>query len=487
MLDFRKINTISIIGGGTAGWFAALKLKKLFDSNISVQLIESPEIGIVGVGEGGLINLIQALNNLNIPTSELISETGASFKWGFCYEGWRTGLKDDEYYHLFANPNVRPFSFNIDGFYPEICSVISQNIPLSNVTPAFSAIKNRVSQSEAAKILTNGDQGISSSLHFDSHKVAKFLAKKAKERGVSHIQTKVKDILFDEQGMAEKIVTENGIIDTNFIIDASGFSRLIIGNKLKSNWKSFKEYLLLNSAIPFHIPHQNNQPELVTRATAMNAGWMWQIPLVERIGAGYVFNSEFTSEEDAIKEVERYFDFKIEPQRTLKFEPGHFEEVWQKNVMALGLSSGFVEPLEATSIGQMLEQLRMFENVVMKSGFVVSDLSIAQFNKANESCWQGIRDFLRMHYDCPRIDTPFWKKVNETPYPESYKAIKEVFMQRCPRNEDIKGYAQHSWSGIFHVINWIYVAQALGLISADLCRDELALMKSLISQQQRLS
>ena len=161
-----------------------------------------------------------------------------------------------------------------------------------------------------------------------------------------------------------------------------------LSNKLKTKWNSFKDFLLLDSAIPFHIPHQDQAPELLTRASAMNAGWMWQIPLVNRIGAGYVFSSQHINEEQAIDEIQQYLGFKIEPHKTLKFEPGHFEQVWQKNVMALGLASGFVEPLEATSIGQMLEQLRMFTNVLVNSGLVVSDLSIQQFNQANAASWQ---------------------------------------------------------------------------------------------------
>ncbi|MBI0424984.1 tryptophan 7-halogenase [Acinetobacter sp. ACIN00229] len=267
--------------------------------------------------------------------------------------------------------------------------------------------------------------------------------------------------------------TEESLLDTDFIIDASGFSRLVVGKKLKSKWISFKKYLTLNCAIPFHISHKGKNPELVTRATAMNAGWMWQIPLKERIGAGYVFNSNFLSEEQAIIEVEKYLGYEIEPQKVLHFESGHFEKVWQKNVLALGLASGFVEPLEATSIGQMLEQLRVFEQVILQSGGIISDLSIKNYNHGNSATWQGICDFLRMHYDCPRKDSPFWQSIAQTPYPESYAALKEVFLERCPRMEDIKGYTQHGWNGIFHVVNWIFVGQSLGLISSEACKDEL--------------
>lgn len=476
MLDLRQIKQVTIIGGGTAGWFAALSFRKFFPKTVNVELIESPAIGIVGVGEGGLINLVTALNHLDIPTSQFMKETGASLKWGFCYEGWRTGQKNDEFYHLFTNPSLAPFNVNFMEMYPLIGALLANKVPLADAVKDVDKIKNRVSLVEAIQTLSN-NPGVATSFHFDSQKTADFLAKLAVERGVKHTQAFVEDIEVNTDGYVTAIQTDQAKVETQLLIDASGFARLVIGKKFKSQWKSFKEYLWLDKAIPFHLEHDGQHPELVSRATAMNAGWMWQIPLVDRIGAGYVYSSQFTTEEEAVAEVEAYLGKKIQPQKTLSFEPGHFEKVWQKNVMALGLASGFVEPLEATSIGQMLEQLRMMQQVIFASGGVVSDLSIEQFNQANAESWKGIRDFLRMHYDCPRRDTPFWQKVAETPYSESYKALKEVFMQRTPRMADIKGYSLHGWNGIFHVNNWIFVAQALGLISPEKCRQELQGLK----------
>lgn len=482
MIDFRQAKYITIVGGGTAGWFAALTLRKMFANKVEIIIIESPDIGIVGVGEGGLINLINSLNHLGISTSEFMKETGATFKWGFCYEGWRTGKKDDEFYHLFINPEYKPFNYERANFFPLISAVIAKKIPLATIVKDFDGIINKISQEEAINCLMQ-KSGVASSFHFDSYKVSKFLSKKAVERGVLHIQGKVSDVLFDSDGSARHILIDNRKIDTDFIIDASGFSRFVIGKKLNSKWNSFKDFLWLDSAIPFHVSHNEKNPELVTRATAMSAGWMWQIPLNERIGAGYVYSSRFSTEQLAIEEIEKYFGFKIIPQKVLKFEPGHFVQVWQKNIMALGLAAGFVEPLEATSIGQMLEQLKMFEKVVFQSGGLISDLSIEQFNDANALSWKGIRDFLRMHYDCPRKDTPFWQEVANTPYPKSYEALKEVFNMRLPRMQDVKGYAIHDWGGIFHVVNWIFVAQALDLISPEACLHELQLLPDQLKKE----
>ncbi|MBI0424985.1 tryptophan 7-halogenase [Acinetobacter sp. ACIN00229] len=204
MLNLRNIKTISIIGGGTAGWFAALTMRRLFPSSVDIQVIESPNIGVLGVGEGGLLNLIQTLNKLGIPTSEFMRETGASLKWGFCYEGGRTGQRDDEFYHLFINPELSPFNYEYRGFYPIISSLISQNIPLANVVKGFNAIVNQVSQKEAIDHLV-ATSGVFTSLHFDSDKVASFLCQKTTERGVKHLQMKVQDIFLMNTDLRNKL------------------------------------------------------------------------------------------------------------------------------------------------------------------------------------------------------------------------------------------------------------------------------------------
>ena len=472
MINFRQAKIITIIGGGTAGWFAALSLRKFFASSIKIQLIESPKVGIEGGGEGGLINLIGMLNHLKIPTSEFMQETGATLNWGFCYEGWRTGEKKDVFYHPFVNVSQDPFQQEYVGVMPCISGLISHKIPIAYVVKDFDKIINRVSQGEAIDALIS-HSGLISSFHFDSQRAVDFLKRIACEQGVEYIEAHVQSFKGNKNGYINKITTDKAVLDTDFIIDASGFARVVIGKKLKSKWCSFKEYLWLDKVLSFQMSHHGQVPELVTRATAMKAGWMWRIPLAEHIDAGYVYSSQFTTEKEAVAEIEEYLGEKIVPLKTSNFEAGHFEEVWKKNVMALGRASGFVEPLEATLNGQMLEQLRMFEHTILAMGGIVSDLKIEQFNRANATSWKGIRDFLAMHYDCPRRDTPFWQKIAETPHPESYRALKEVFMLRTPRQRDVQDYVMYGWNSAFHLANWVIVAQALGLISPEGCIEDI--------------
>lgn len=485
MLNIRSARRHVVVGGGTAGWFAALTLRRLFDPSIEVRLIESPDIGIVGVGEGGLINLIEALNRNGIPVSDFMRETGAAFKMGFCYEGWRGGGEQDRFYHLFADPKAEELGWSEFGGYPLMAALIHHNHALDGgvlgYNVGYEAVVNNLSQMEMAQLLVSGRSGLSMSLHFDSHRVADFLRKVAVSRGVVHQQGKVDSLVRDERGLVQSLRVTNTdgsaeALDLGLMIDASGFARLGIGKTEGSRWRSFKDYLLMDSAIPFHMPHPQANPSLVTRAIAMEAGWMWQIPLRERVGAGYVFSSAHMDPERAVREIEAKVGHAIEPMRTLRFEPGHFEQVWMGNVLAIGLASGFVEPLEATSIGQMLEQLKNFERVLVQSQGVVLDSVIDGFNAANTQSWSEIRDFLRMHYDCPRRDNPFWRDVADSNMPVSYQDLKASFAVRTPRLIDIQGNSLHGWGAIFHVMNWMFVAHPLGLLSREAAQaDVLAL------------
>lgn len=474
MIDLRNAKKIVVLGGGTAGWFAAITLRRLFSPKVEIRVIESSSISIVGVGEGGLLNLQAALVRNNINLKDFMQETSATYKWGFSYEGWRTGGRDDRFFHPFASSKASASQWYENGMFPLFAAMISQGVPVSSYVRGLELVVNNASQEEATNAIKENTTDLITSYHFDSYKVANFLKKVALSRGVTYQDNIVREVLINENGYAYQLKTDEELIDFDFLLDASGLSRKVIGNTLNGKWQSFKDYLLMDCAIPFHMPHPLKNPMLVTRAITMNAGWMWQIPLTHRVGAGYVFSSKHITEDQALAELEQKLGFPVEPQqKTLKFEPGCFEEVWIGNVMALGLSSGFVEPLEATSIGQMLEQLRNFERVLVHSQGLISGNTIRDFNRANLQSWLGIRDFLRMHYDCPRNDTQLWKDISVSAMPDEYKEFKACIRQRMPRMIDIENYAMHGWGGIFHIINWMFVAAPLGLVSPQAAAMEL--------------
>ncbi len=474
VINFRNIERVVVLGGGTAGWFMALAMRKIFSPKVEVRVIESSSIGIVGVGEGGLLNLQGALDSLDIDCAEFMRETNATYKWGFSYEGWRTGEKDDRYFHPFAAANGAASQWEKDGSYPLFAAMIHNNLPLPDYLRGIDLIKNNASQEEARLALEQKRADVINSYHFDSYKIAKYLKKTALSRGIVHQDAIVTEVQTDDKGHVTALVTEEGErISLDFVVDATGLARTIIGKAVPSQWRSFSKYLLLDRAVPFYMPHPLPNPYLVSRAIAMSAGWMWQIPLTDRVGAGYVYSSKHISDEDAVREVQSHLGYDIEPQRVIRFEPGCYEQIWVGNMMCVGLASGFVEPLEATSIGQMIETVGNFVRVVVTSRGVVSDNTIREFNESNLRSWLEIQDFLRMHYDCPRRDTQFWQDVAATPLPGNYRAFKECIQLRAPRMMDLDGYIAHGRRGIFHIINWMFVANGLGLIPASAARSEL--------------
>lgn len=480
MLNLRNLSRAVVVGGGAAGWFAALTLRRMFAPHVEVRVIESPADGAtdtVGADEGGLLNLVEALRGNGIRLDEFVRETGATLNLGISYEGWRTGAEDDCYYHLFGRPGLQEIDWTERGFHPLLSGMVHEGIELHRYIPGFASIASNASQQQAKAMLQLGESsGLSTSFHFDTHKLAEYLCRVAVSRGVVHQQARVEELVCDAGGMACAVKLEGveEALELELLIDASGLARLGIGNKLGVRWHSFSEYLLPDRAVPFHMPHPQPNPSLVTRAIAMPAGWMWQIPLAERVGAGYVFSSAHTDETKVIDEIRCRIGPGIEPMRALKFESGHFAQAWVGNIMAVGLASGFVEPLETTSIGQMLEQLRNFERIVTACDGVVPGHLIDGFNEANARCWAGIRDFLRMHYDCPRRDTDFWRDAAGLPLPPSYAELRECFQQRTPRLIDVQNYVAHGWRGIFHPVNWLFVAAPLGVVSREAAATELA-------------
>lgn len=471
MLNLRGLNRVAVVGGGTAGWFAALQLRQVFSSSVEVVVISAPEIPIVGVGEGGVLNLLTVLHELNVDLKDFIDKTGSTLKLGFRYERWRTGKADDYYYHLFPLPTP-DFAWSEFGFNPYLSGLFNHGIDISRYMASYQFSEDRKPFQEVLQILLEGKNNFGASLHFDTFRVGQYLKKIALARGILHIEKKVEDFeLNSTTGYVSAIQCVDEKISCDFVIDASGFSKLLIGKKYQSTWCSFADTLPMNKALPFHLPHRN-KIELVTRATAMNSGWVWQIPLQERIGAGYVYHDQFISDQQAQQEIEQWLGHPINPVKPISFEAGYFQQVWIKNVVGIGLASGFIEPLEATSIGQMLSQLQLLVSFIQENHGVISQQNIDFYNQQNAQYWQGIRDFIRMHYDTGRSDTPFWQYMLTVPQSESYQELKKCWVHRTPRDID---FVEHSMGGMsmFSAASWFAVGAGVGVIKPEATSAEL--------------
>lgn len=404
---------ICVVGGGTAGWITALYAKKIFPHS-KITVIESSEIGILGAGEGTTPHFISLLNFLDISFSDLIKKTDCTIKNAIKFSNW----SNLNFYHSFYDP-LKIDIYNYQNFisdfkFPPIdyTYAYANNKNLNDYfISTYLCEKNMVPFSmEASSELTYG-------IHFNARKIAEYLKNIALSRGIKLIDNEVINFYQDLDGNISKIILKNNIEEPcDFVFDCTGFNRLIIGKLFKSKWKSHSEYLPAKRAIPFFIEIKNNI-EPYTSSTAMNYGWMWKIPTQNRYGCGYVFDSDFISDEDAKKEVEDYLGFNIDVPKIFSFNAGSYEKVWIKNCLAVGLSSGFIEPLEATSLWQMIRLLSDFlsndNNIYEKNENVKNFL-----NKRYSADTEEVVSFLYLHYKTNKNQNDFWKNFdqnNKTP------------------------------------------------------------------------
>jgi len=401
-----NINRIVIAGGGTAGWLSALYMQKTFpESNITV--IESTEIGIIGAGEGTTPMINKTIAYLDIDLKDFISNTKSTIKNGINFKNWNKNGTD--YLHPFLDPNEdlienARLMYIANNMEDKDACLYTMLMPDKKVTFSF----------ENDFYTKHGQAAI----HFDARVLALFLKDKAIERGIVYIDSKIVDAVLKDQNV-EKLILENGQeVRSDFVVDCTGFKRLIIGDYLKSNFISYKDQIPGNAAQAFFM--QVDDPKELspwTESTAEDHGWSWKIPLQHRYGCGYVYDSRIISNEDVKLEInKRYGD--VEFVKQFSFEPGYLEEIWIGNCIAIGLSAGFIEPLEATSLQQTITLL----DKVIKQ---IKDINPTdEYRKhvnttfAEES--EEIKDFVYLHYLTNREDS-FWKN-----FMENYKPSQSI-------------------------------------------------------------
>jgi hypothetical protein len=265
-------------------------------------------------------------------------------------------------------------------------------------------------------------------------------------------------------------VLEDGRTESaDFFVDCTGFRRLLVGDALGEPWVDYTPYLPVNSALPFPVMRQEGEPiKAYTAAQALNAGWMWEIPLQSRVSRGYVFCDEFISPEEAQAEVEAFLGHEIEPVRHIRFQTGRLRNMWVKNCVAIGLSSTFAEPLEATSIGMSIAQAVELSSVLVE-GLEPDSPVQRKYNAQVADACDRIRDFIALHYRTPRADTPFWKAVqSDIQIPDALSEKLELWQHRMPQHGDDWAHLQ-----IFGHAQDFYVGQGIGALSPEVARREM--------------
>lgn len=306
------------------------------------------------------------------------------------------------------------------------------------------------------------------SFHFNARKVATYLRKKGEERGIRVVDGEFKEAHLDNRDFITGITLQSGEhFQADFVFDCSGFKRLLIGKLYNTEWVSYEKHLTVNSAIPFFLPQTEKVIRPETRAIAMKYGWMWQIPVKGRWGCGYIYDDRFINQEQAKAEVEELLGHSIESDKVFKFNAGRYKEVWKKNCLAVGLSSGFTEPLEATSIMIAIMHLLALDPSSMS---VDSQVSRDLYNKVQADLNDECMNFIYYHYMTERNDTEFWSTyTTRTEVPEKLKKMLEIWKVRPPKNGDL---ALLGNTGSFDMYSWYLVGTGIKNLDLGLIKEE---------------
>ena len=435
-----------VIGGGTAGWLSALFAKHYYPDT-KVIVIASEKIGILGAGEGTTPSFLPVLRSLNICIEDFVAECDVTIKNGIVFENWCG--KNDSYFHSFFINSANEFGLPLSvrsGLLAEYSSLDSVSLGqyLNKTKRVFSIY----------------DTKQETAVHFNAIKMAAYLKKIALKRGIKYIEDTVTDIGFKDNQDIEKINLEhNDVVYPCFVFDCSGLKRIFIGGKYNTEWCDYASELTTDSAIPFFIPH-NNDVIPATKAIAMKHGWAWKIPVKNRYGCGYVYDSKKVAEKDVISEIQEFFDIELNDYKKFNFKAGVYKEVLKNNVLAVGLSSGFIEPLEATSIWCSTTSLDLFfqsDGVNNKSNFFAK-----QFNKYMFDFNEHIKNFIVAHYQSGRKDTEFWNQFNNL---NKNKMSEEM---KSSLNYNIDGSDVLSSSNAFGAGSWSCVLAGTNQLDKDM-------------------
>ncbi|MFL2856748.1 MAG: tryptophan halogenase family protein [Pseudohongiellaceae bacterium] len=405
-MNDSKIKNIVILGGGTAGWMAANLLHKKWQHlGIQVTVVESPDIGIIGVGEGSTPLLKVFFDSLDIEESEWMPACNATYKNGISFVDWSTVAGYESYFHPFPTS----LDFATFGFLYKYSALRRQGLDLLAHPNRFSLLANLTEKRLAPLPAESFPFHFQYGYHFDSVLIGKFLRERAKEKGIIHIEATVESVEQHDNGDIKslKLNTEQDL-SADFFVDCSGFASILIQKTLKVRFLPFAENLFNDSAIAVPTEIDPNLPS-ETVSTALSNGWVWKIPLTNRFGNGYVYSSQYTTPDEAEIELRTHLGI-LESDaeaRHLKMKVGRTEQTWCKNCVAIGLSQGFIEPLEATALQFVYSTIDEFSTAFEEGEF--TNQYREDFNDRMNKNFEGIRDYIVLHYKTnSRIDTQYW-------------------------------------------------------------------------------
>lgn len=459
---------IVILGGGTAGWMTAnLMAVKWKNQNIHITLVESPAIGTVGVGEGSTPQIKSFFEQIGVEEQQWMPACNATYKNGIRFNGWSSREGYQSYFHPFAS---RIDAFSAPAlFYNSIYRRKGVNIECH---PDRFYLSAKLAQQHKSPIADhNFPFPIGYGYHFDANLLGQFLSNLGTSRGVKHIQAKVLNVGRHVNGDIANLQIDSGAtISGDIFVDCSGFEGVLIQQTLKVPFVSFKENLFNDRAVA--IPSPVSQPlRSETISTAMKYGWAWDIPLTNRVGNGYVYSSDYCSPEQAETELRsklNLLDSEIEA-RHLKMKIGRVEKHWHQNCLAVGLSQGFIEPLEATALHFVQETIEGFIEAINNSN--ESDRLHIQhqntFNQKMNQRFEGIRDYIVAHYRLSsKDDTDYWLANSANPnISDQLKRIVKGWMAAEDMTQIIQQAKIHSYYPPF---SWLCILAGYGIFPKQL-------------------
>ena len=454
MTERAAYNHIVVLGGGTAGWMTAAGVASLLcPAGIEVTLVESEEIGIVGVGEATLPHLKFFNQTLGIDEFDFMAKTRATIKLGIEFVDW--GRKGDSYIHPFGDYGISNDGIGFHHFWRKFADQLGPICDYSLPVVAARGGRFAPPSNDAKSVLSTYRYAY----QFDATQYAPYLRRIAESRGVKRIEGRVVRSELNEFGDIQTLVLDDGReISGDFYVDCSGFRGLLIEDALDTGYEDWTHWLPCNRAVAAACEHEGAWLPY-TRATARDSGWQWRIPLQHRTGNGYVYASEFTSDQSAQDRFVQSLEGPlVSDPKLLFFKTGKRNKLWNRNCVAIGLSGGFLEPLESTSIYLIQQGITYLIELFQGAGDAV--VARSEYNRMMDMEFERIRDFLILHYVATeREDTPFWRHMKSLELPASLEEKMELFRA--------SGRVQTYDYGLFLEPSWLAVYLGQGILPRD--------------------
>lgn len=443
----KPLTKIAIVGGGSSGWIAAAMLAYHLKREIcQIELVESDDLGTIGIGESTIPPFVGLIQSVGIDEQDFIKKTGASFKLGIKFADWQQ--KHTGYFHPFGVIGKRIGSHDFYQCWLK-ASMAGNPGPLQDFSPStVMAEHGRFYLPSKAQNTPIG--GANYALHVDAKAVARYFRAYAEARGVVRSEGMVARGVRRENGHIDKLVLHDGReICADFFIDCTGFHSLLLGQVLDVGFDDWSQYLPCDRAIAVKTT-QEGVTTPYTQVTAREAGWTWRIPLQERTGHGYVYASQFCSDDKAKRTLLKYIDGKlVNDTRIIPFVTGRRRELWKHNCLALGLAAGFVEPLESTAIHLIARGMDFFLRFFPDQD--CDSTLIREYNRRMAADYEEVRDFIVLHYcTTRRDDTPFWRWCQTMDIPDSLRERIELFKGHGLLREGVDElFRNSSWQSVF--------------------------------------